>query len=87
MTELRRSLEDLEQKHDFIARHIGPRPENKQAMLETLGFDSMDDLVGNVWPTPEPQADPGDNAVLVIPRPRYPVRMIVWLCSRMKRGR
>jgi glycine dehydrogenase len=50
MTEVRRSLEDLEQTDDFIGRHIGPHPQDKQAMLGTLGLGSMDELVDKVVP-------------------------------------
>lgn len=50
MTKVRRTLEDLEQTDDFISRHIGPHPQDKQAMLRTLGLGSMDEMVDKVVP-------------------------------------
>src|SRR5919202_3297901 len=34
----------------FIPRHIGPTDDDAQAMLETLGFDSLDDLIDATVP-------------------------------------
>ncbi len=39
--------QDLER---FSARHLGPRPDDVAAMLETLGYDSVDALVDTVVP-------------------------------------
>ena len=50
MTELGRPLDELEQTRDFVARHVGPRPETKQAMLRALGLESMDQLIDQVVP-------------------------------------
>jgi len=35
----------LETRNEFIARHLGPRDADIQAMLETLGFASLDALI------------------------------------------
>jgi glycine dehydrogenase len=35
----------------FVHRHIGPRDDDQRAMLETLGCDSLDDLVARALPT------------------------------------
>ena len=51
MTEMQRPLEELEQTDAFVARHIGPRAADKQAMLATLGLGSMDELVDKVVPS------------------------------------
>ncbi|ANC02003.1 glycine dehydrogenase [Pseudomonas putida] len=36
--------------NEFIARHIGPRSADEQAMLTTLGFDSLDAMTAAVIP-------------------------------------
>ena len=40
----------LHTDNEFIARHIGPRQADELAMLETLGFDSLDALSASVIP-------------------------------------
>ena len=35
----------------FISRHLGPRSEDIQVMLETLGYKTLDDLMDAVVPT------------------------------------
>jgi glycine dehydrogenase len=37
--------------NEFIARHIGPRAGDEQAMLNSLGFDSLEALSASVIPT------------------------------------
>ena len=44
------SIADLEQKDDFIRRHIGPRDAHIQSMLRTVGASSLDDLTVKVVP-------------------------------------
>src|SRR3546814_535712 len=36
--------------NEFIARHIGPRASDEQAMLERLGYDSLEALSASVIP-------------------------------------
>ncbi|HBK50825.1 MAG TPA: glycine dehydrogenase (aminomethyl-transferring), partial [Pseudomonas sp.] len=36
--------------NEFIARHIGPRAADEQAMLTALGFDSLDAMTAAVIP-------------------------------------
>lgn len=36
--------------NEFIARHIGPRADDEQAMLQTLGYDSLEALSASVIP-------------------------------------
>jgi glycine dehydrogenase len=36
--------------NEFIARHIGPRAGDEQAMLNSLGFDSLEALSASVIP-------------------------------------
>ncbi|NQD95309.1 aminomethyl-transferring glycine dehydrogenase, partial [Pseudomonas sp. CrR25] len=43
-------MTDLTTQNEFIARHIGPRETDTAAMLETLGFDSLDALTASVIP-------------------------------------
>ncbi|MBU6474501.1 MAG: aminomethyl-transferring glycine dehydrogenase [Alphaproteobacteria bacterium] len=44
------SLAELEQKDDFIRRHIGPRPERVAEMLRVIGASSLDDLTARAVP-------------------------------------
>ncbi|MBK8451806.1 MAG: aminomethyl-transferring glycine dehydrogenase [Thiofilum sp.] len=50
MTNSRVALADLEQRDDFIARHIGPSDADTQVMLQTVGADSLDDLINSTVP-------------------------------------
>jgi glycine dehydrogenase len=44
------NLANLEQKDDFIHRHIGPNPGQIQAMLEQVGAGSLDELIQQTVP-------------------------------------
>ncbi|MEB6607217.1 aminomethyl-transferring glycine dehydrogenase [Aeromonas sanarellii] len=44
------SLFELEQKTDFIRRHIGPGEEEMRALLATVGAESLDDLIEQTVP-------------------------------------
>ncbi|HDZ56445.1 MAG TPA: glycine dehydrogenase (aminomethyl-transferring) [Pseudomonas xinjiangensis] len=44
------SLTDLEQTDAFLRRHIGPDAAEQQAMLETLGVESLDALITQTVP-------------------------------------
>ncbi len=44
------SYRQLQNSDDFIHRHIGPSPGEIQAMLETVGADSLDDLIESTVP-------------------------------------
>ncbi len=46
----RETLGDLEQRDDFIRRHIGPGDEQIAEMLGVLGLDSLDHLIETVVP-------------------------------------
>ena len=46
----RLSLKQLEMPGDFVRRHIGPGEPQIQAMLDTLGLDSLDDLLDKTVP-------------------------------------
>ncbi|THG34621.1 hypothetical protein, partial [Adlercreutzia caecimuris] len=41
---------NLTTANEFIARHIGPRQEDEQHMLASLGFDSLEALSASVIP-------------------------------------
>jgi glycine dehydrogenase len=47
---MRRSLPDLEQRTDFVRRHLGPGPDQQRAMLDELGIDSLADLLDKAVP-------------------------------------
>jgi glycine dehydrogenase len=51
MVQKRAAFEALQQRADFIERHIGPADADKKQMLETLGFDSMEAFIGKVVPS------------------------------------
>jgi len=38
------------QKHTFAFRHLGPREEKVQSMLDTIGVDSLDQLIDETIP-------------------------------------
>ncbi|MDA0654803.1 MAG: aminomethyl-transferring glycine dehydrogenase [Proteobacteria bacterium] len=50
MTEVRQSLEALEQNDDFVHRHIGPGEADISAMLESLGVATLDQLIERIVP-------------------------------------
>ena len=50
MTHTSAPLTTLEQRDDFIRRHIGPGEAEQQAMLATLGLESLDALADAVVP-------------------------------------
>ena len=47
---MKNSIIDLEQKNDFIERHIGSRKEQIQSMLRIVGASSLDDLIAKTVP-------------------------------------
>jgi glycine dehydrogenase len=47
---LNHSLTQLEQRDDFIGRHIGPNENEIAAMLKTIGAPSLDGLIGQTVP-------------------------------------
>ena len=50
MTTTRQSLTDLEMHGDFIRRHIGPSDSDIEAMLESVGYPTLDALITNAVP-------------------------------------
>ena len=50
MAKSRPSFAELENRSEFVARHIGPGPSEAQAMLKSLGLDSLDALVNETVP-------------------------------------
>lgn len=60
MTHTSAPLTALEQRDDFIRRHIGPGETEQQAMLATLGLDSLDALADAVVPDSIRQRHPLD---------------------------
>ncbi len=45
-----RSLTELEQRDDFVRRHIGPEPHEQQQMLSDMGLESLDQLIEQTVP-------------------------------------
>ena len=46
----RETLRDLEEPGGFVRRHIGPGPVDRRAMLEVLGYASLEALVDAAVP-------------------------------------
>ena len=44
------SIDDLFQNGDFVRRHIGPRSEDLQSMLQVVGAESLEDLIRSTIP-------------------------------------
>jgi glycine dehydrogenase len=44
------SLAELQHDEEFIQRHIGPSPSEAQAMLQVLGYESLDQLISATVP-------------------------------------
>ena len=57
MLQKKRSLKDLQNAAEFIARHIGPSAEDQQQMLSTLGCNNLQELTGQVVPEAIAMAD------------------------------
>ncbi|MDT8451100.1 MAG: aminomethyl-transferring glycine dehydrogenase, partial [Wenzhouxiangellaceae bacterium] len=49
-TDFNRSLASLEDRAEFVGRHIGPRDDDICEMLATLGLDSLDSLIREATP-------------------------------------
>ena len=43
-------LTKLEDHGEFVMRHIGPRDEHVQVMLEAIGVSSLDELISTTLP-------------------------------------
>ena len=50
MLQKKRTLADLQNSAEFIARHIGPSPEDQQQMLSLLGCSNLKQLTAQVVP-------------------------------------
>ncbi|MFQ5766300.1 MAG: glycine dehydrogenase, partial [Rhodospirillales bacterium] len=46
----RETLRELEQRDDFIRRHIGPGLDEVEAMLDAFGLDSLDQMIAETVP-------------------------------------
>ena len=57
MLQKKRSLKDLQNAAEFIARHIGPSAEDQQQMLRTLGCNNLQQLTEQVVPEAIAMAD------------------------------
>ncbi|HSH41987.1 MAG TPA: aminomethyl-transferring glycine dehydrogenase [Arenicellales bacterium] len=50
MSSQQETLSELEADNEFMSRHVGPRPDEQQEMLNVLGLESLDELVEQVIP-------------------------------------
>jgi glycine dehydrogenase len=62
MTANRLPYSALDTSEEFIARHIGPSPDDQQAMLAVIGVDSLDALIERTVPKSIRSAGPLDLA-------------------------
>ena len=70
------TLAQLEQRDDFIGRHVGPDIAETRAMLDALGLESLDQLIDKVIPAsilsasplalPEGRSEPEALAMLLV---------------------
>jgi glycine dehydrogenase len=65
MTATRQTPSDLDIGDEFIARHIGPSPADRRAMLDTIGVASLDALIDKTVPKSIRSTDPLDLAAPV----------------------
>lgn len=47
---MNQTLTQLENSESFIQRHIGPSPDEQQQMLDAVGADSLNSLIGQIVP-------------------------------------
>ena len=57
MLQKKRTLADLQNSAEFIARHIGPSADDQQQMLSTLGCSNLEELTAQVVPEAIAMAD------------------------------
>ena len=56
----RTSLNDLENKDEFVNRHIGPSDKDIDVMLKTIGYESLGSMVDTAVPDKIRTDDPFD---------------------------
>ena len=56
----RTSLNDLENKDEFVNRHIGPSDKDIDVMLKTIGYESLGSMVDKAIPDKIRTTDPFD---------------------------
>jgi glycine dehydrogenase len=61
---------DLSVIDPFAARHVGPSSEDQRAMLATLGYESLDDLIAAALPSGLPRASLAAGALGALPPAR-----------------
>ena len=54
------TLAELEQRDEFVGRHIGPDEQSLPEMLKTVGVDSLDELIAQTVPAAIRSASPLD---------------------------
>ena len=56
----RPSLLDLENRSDFIRRHIGPTEQQQTEMARAIGYDNLDALIDDTVPSAIRREQPMD---------------------------
>ena len=73
---MRRPLRALFDDADFVARHVGPTPSDRDAMLAVVGATGLDDLLDRVVPADIRMTEP-----LALPGPRSETDVLAELRS------
>ena len=67
---------DSPMKDPFAARHIGPSSDERRAMLATLGYESLDDLIAAALPAEIPDASLAATALAKLPAARTETQVL-----------
>ncbi len=60
---------DLSVSDPFAARHIGPSSDDQRAMLATLGYETLDDLIKAALPAEIPDGSHAAQSLAKLPPP------------------
>src|ERR1700733_1297140 len=67
---------DLSVNDQFAARHIGPSSDDQRAMLATLGYETLDDLIKAALPTEIPDGAAAAPALAKLPAARTETQVL-----------
>src|ERR1700722_18601014 len=67
---------DLSVNDQFAARHIGPSSDDQRAMLATLGYETLDDLIGAALPAEIPDGSQAAPSLAKLPAARTETQVL-----------
>src|SRR6202044_2817701 len=67
---------DLSVSDPFAARHIGPSSDDQRAMLATLGYETLDDLIKAALPAEIPDASQAAPSLAKLPAARTETQVL-----------